>query len=143
MGLIGFVFGKIQSVYDFYRYLTNLPLIVALGAAHQAKSTIFATITFGAFLLVITWLSIFTYISAYYYFLPTLLHTKDVNLQYRSVKVWWLLLNRTRRMKYISIDSLCTTKTRHCYYAHHLFMSCILTSLLCLCYYFLCSRNQL
>jgi len=84
MGLIGFIFGKIKSVYDFYRYLTNLPLIVALGAAHQAKSTIFATITFGAFLLVITWLSIFTYISCYYYFLPTLLQTKDVNLQYSS-----------------------------------------------------------
>ena len=56
-----------------------------LAWVEYCKSTVVAIITIVVLFLVLIWVSIFTYWSFYYAYVPAMSHTKDVNFIFKLV----------------------------------------------------------
>ncbi len=64
----------------------NLAIMFVRSLYAKIKSTVLTALTVLAILGVLLWTSIFLYGSFYYAYMPAVLHTRDVNLQFRYRK---------------------------------------------------------
>ncbi len=80
---MGFISGILGRLKDGILFGPRLAHMFVSDLYSQIKNTVLTVVTLLVILGVLMWTSVFLYGSFYYSYMPAVLHTRDVNLQFR------------------------------------------------------------